>query len=272
MKISYYSLSNNPHNLLINTDGRGEIPARLIEINASYTDDDTDIEFVTLYAVERYGLDITYPEITDAWKRYINEWIWVANRAARDLMSEGKVAPDTGLNDKWWAIDPQLVNEIWSAFYFGDVKKSVERAEWGARITSLSYGTHPTRFYGALLSGAFFTTNVTQLWYMALEQVPSGIFLTCLQEIENSYNQVDLTITITTYTTCNVFRNIGNTWQETRENVIATYRGLLGNLHFDCDWEFDCLVTAYINGAMGAIAYIYGEGDFKKTMGIGIAA
>ena len=122
-------------------------------------DDDTDIEFVTLHAVEKYGLDITYPEITQMWKKHINRKIWVANRTARTLMDKGMIPPETGSkenNKNWFQIDPQLVNEIWSAFYPGMTKKAAERAEWSARITNDDWGTHPTIAYAVMYSAAFF--------------------------------------------------------------------------------------------------------------------
>ena len=50
----------------------------------AFADDDTDIEFVTLHAVEQYGLDLNYVEITKEWKEHINRKIWVANRTARN--------------------------------------------------------------------------------------------------------------------------------------------------------------------------------------------
>jgi ADP-ribosylglycohydrolase len=58
-------------------------------LEGAFSDDDTDIEFVTLHAVEKFGLDISYSEITDMWKKHINRKIWCANRTARNLMSEG---------------------------------------------------------------------------------------------------------------------------------------------------------------------------------------
>merc|ERR1712066_670474 len=36
----------------------------------AHTDDDTDIEFVTLHAVKTHGLGITHLQITEAWKKY----------------------------------------------------------------------------------------------------------------------------------------------------------------------------------------------------------
>jgi hypothetical protein len=77
-------------------DWRGYIPIFMDAVEGAFADDDTDIEFVTLMAVENYGLDLTYPEITEMWKRHINRRIWVANRTARSLMDMGLVAPETG--------------------------------------------------------------------------------------------------------------------------------------------------------------------------------
>ena len=74
-------------------DRRGFIPLMAQTFGGAFSDDDTDIEFVTLHAVEKYGLDITYPEITQMWKTHINDFIWVANREARNLMEQGLVAP-----------------------------------------------------------------------------------------------------------------------------------------------------------------------------------
>jgi hypothetical protein len=41
-------------------------PYLLTAFNGAYSDDDTVIEFVTLHAVERHDLGITYPQIAEA--------------------------------------------------------------------------------------------------------------------------------------------------------------------------------------------------------------
>ena len=196
------------------------------QLRGAYTDDDTDIEFVTLHALERHGLDLSYKQIAGYWKRFVHirvnggDALWFANKVARENMNRGQLPPQTGSQSNnrywiavnttlqllslcttyvsvliilkmalvldeaewsldtswywgyWWTIDPQLVNEIWSAVYPGMIDKAVERAEWGARITSDSWGTHPTRFYAALYSGAFFSSNVDQLYGIAMSKVP----------------------------------------------------------------------------------------------------
>ncbi len=142
-----YTFKDDTAIVINREDWRGFIPIFMDAVEGAFADDDTDIEFVTLHAVEKYGLDITYPEITEMWKRHINRRIWVANRTARTLMSKGLVAPETGRkenNRNWYQIDPQLVNEIWSAFYPCRTEKGGERALWGARITNDDWGKHPT--------------------------------------------------------------------------------------------------------------------------------
>ncbi len=81
--IDRYVTVENRGDLNINDrDLRGYIHAFAQGTEGAFSDDDTDIEFVTLHAVEKYGLDITYEEITEAWKTHINRKIWVANRTA----------------------------------------------------------------------------------------------------------------------------------------------------------------------------------------------
>jgi len=68
------------------------------------TDDDTDIEWIYIVEMQRSKqLLIPYPRLTELWKKHINRKIWVANRAARDLMHLDIQPPLTGsplLNDK----------------------------------------------------------------------------------------------------------------------------------------------------------------------------
>ena len=83
------------------------------------------------------------------------------------------------------------MNELWSAVYPGMIDKAVvERAEWGARITSDSWGTHPTRFYAALYSGAFFSTDVDKLYAIAMSKIPGDSpFRQGLQDIRTWKNE-----------------------------------------------------------------------------------
>lgn len=243
----------DPELKLNRNDRRGHIPIMCGAVKGAFSDDDTDIEFVTLHAVEKYGLDITYPEITGMWKAHINDYIWVANREARDLMDQGLMAPDTGRkenNKHWFQIDPQLVNEIWSAFYPGMTKQAGRRALWGARITNDSWGTHPTIAYGVMISAAFFEKDVQKLVEMAMEAVPNeGPFAEGMRDVVKWHNE---------------HRN----WRDTRKKIHEKYYKYKKGTYTAPVSP----VSSLVNGLTGVMAILYGEGDYMKTVGIATSA
>ncbi len=249
----YFTPQNADGVRLKENDYRGYVFHLFSAFDGAFGDDDTDIEFVTLHAVERHGLGIDYPQITEAWKRHINRRIWVANRTARRLMEEGMVAPDTGRkenNKDWFQIDPQLVNEIWSAFYPGMPGKAAERAEWGARITSDDWGTHPTIAYGVMISEAFFEPDVARLVEMARRRIPEDSpFREGMDDLVGWHRE-------------------HADWRVARKLLHEKYyrykRG---------DYEAPVtIVSSLINGLCGIMALLYGEGDFTRTVGIATSA
>jgi ADP-ribosylglycohydrolase len=249
----YYDAGAPEHLKVHRSEHRGNLPIINAWLEGAVSDDDTDIEFVTLYAVEKYGLDLTYPEITDMWKKHINTKIWVANRRARDLMEEGLVAPETGKkenNEHWFQIDPQLVNEIWSAFYPGMPDKAVERADWGARITNDDWGIHPTLFYAAILSNAFFERDMQKMVEDALTYIPkdSPFYAGAMDVL--------------------VWHKEHKDWRDTRQEI--------HNKYYRCVFRGEALpvsvVSSLNNGLCGMMALLYGEGEFLKTVGIAVSA
>lgn len=247
--------------LRINSDGRGRIPQRLNQLQGAYTDDDTDIEFVTLHALMEHGLGLNYKQIAGYWKSYVHiqvnggDALWFANKVARENMNRGEIPPLTGSqghNRFWWTIDPQLVNELWSAVYPGMVDKAVDRAEWGAKITSDSWGTHPTRFYAALYSAAFFSNDVHRMYDIGMSKVPGDSpYHKALQDVRQWHSESP--------------HDWRQTWYKIR-NAYTYYPSNCGGVPWNCG------VSAMVNGAMGAMAFLYGGGDFKRTVGIAIAA
>ena len=235
-------------------DHRAWVPIMFTYFGGAYSDDDTDIEFVTLHAVEKHGLDINYEQITEAWKAHINRRIWVANRTARDLMEQGMIPPDTGKkenNPNWFQIDPQLVNEIWSAFYPGMVDKAVERAEWGARITNDSWGIHPTLAYAAMISEAYFSDDPMHLVQTAMAHIPEeGPFYEGMVDLLRWYEENP------------------DDWRATRQKLHDKY------YRYEKDgYEAPVsVVSSLINGLCGVLAVLYGEGDFTKSVGIATSA
>jgi ADP-ribosylglycohydrolase len=249
----YYTFRDDPAIRMNRDDHRSYLPVLANMFEGAYSDDDTDIEFVTLHAVEKHGLDLNYAEITDMWKKHINRKIWVANRTARNLMSQGMVAPQTGSkenNPNWFQIDPQLVNEIWSAFYPGMTKQAAERAQWGARITNDDWGTHATVAYAVIYSGAFFERDIEKLVAMAQKALPDeGPFAEGLRDVVQWHQQHP-------------------NWRDTRAKIHAKYyRYEKGSYQAPVS-----VVSSLQNGLCGIMAMLYGQGDFSQTVGIAVSA
>lgn len=249
----YYQFDDDSSLSINRKDLRGFCAVVINWLEGAFSDDDTDIEFVTLHALEKFGLDITYAEMAGMWESHINRKIWCANRTARDLMSRGLLPPATGSkknNENWYQIDPQLENEIWSAIYPGMIKKSAERAEWGARITSDDWGTHPTIAYAVMYSAAFFETDVNKLVNMVLSYLP-----------DNSPFKEGIKDVIT-------WHGMNDDWRITRKLIFDKYY-----YYRKGDYKTPVSdVSSLPNGLFGIMAILYGQGDFMKTAGIAVSA
>ena len=163
------------------------------------------------------------------------------------------VAPDTGKkenNKNWFQIDPQLVNEIWSAFYPGMTQKAAQRAEWGARITNDDWGTHPTIAYAVMYSAAFFEKDTEKLVQMSLDAIPhEGPFYEGMLDVIKWHKQ-------------------NPDWRDTRKLIHEKY------FRYKKDgYEAPVSVVSSLqNGLCSIMAILYGEGDFMKTSGIAVSA
>ena len=249
----YYTYKSDPSIRMNRNDLRAFVPVFASAFEGAFSDDDTDIEFVTLHAVERFGLDITHEEITGMWKKHINRKIWVANRTARTLMDKGLVAPETGKkenNPNWFQIDPQLVNEIWGVFYPGMTQKAAKRSLWGARITNDDWGTHPTIAYGVMYSAAFFEKDVNKLVQMAAKAIPNqGPFAEGIRDVISWHKQFP-------------------DWRTTRRKIHEKYYA-----YKKSGYEAPVSVVSSLqNGLCGIMAILYGGGDFMRTAGIAVSA
>ena len=221
-------------------------------LGGAWSDDDTDIEFVTLHAVEAYGMDLTYEEMTVMWKQHVNRYIWAGARKARDLMEEGILPPQTGsreLNDFWWGISSQLMTEIWGAFYPGMTDKAAERAEWNAKVMSDDWGTHPDIMYASMYSAAFFENDVEKLVALGVAKLPKGSpFRKGVEEVQAWHKE-------------------HADWRVTRQLINDKYYEQVDG--FDIPLK---LLGSTINGLVGVMSILYGEGDFMQTVSIATTA
>ena len=219
----------------------------LAKYDGAFSDDDTDIEYMYLTRMEKHGIEPDYGQLADAWKTHVKERVWAANRAALTLMHAGHYPPVTGnkhFNVKWSQIDPQLVNEIWAVTAPGMINYAVDKSEFAARITNDSFGIEPTLHYAAMYSSAFFVKDIEQLIEIGLSALPANSrFARIVEHVKELH------------------RTYPNNWQQARSIVKERYYDAIDYNPYA--WK---PIDANLNGALGIMALLYGEGDFQKTL------
>ncbi len=225
--------------------GYGPMEKHLREVNGAFSDDDTDIEYMDLAAMEEHGVEPSYAQIGARWKRHIQHKIWVANRAALAALRMGFDPPVTGIahvNPHWFQIDPQLVNEIWAITAPGMVRYAAAKSDWGARVTNSDWGVEPTVHYGAMYAAAFFESDVNKLIDIGTGALPPG----------NRFGK-------TAERMKELYRAYPNDWKKARAEMAREF-------YHEEPAPTRTIWNANLNGACGILALLYGQGDFQKTL------
>lgn len=223
---------------------------KLKKYNGAFSDDDTDVEYIYLTLMEKFGIEPTYAQMRDGWMYHIRDRVWLANRAALGLMHHGYTPPFTGskdLNPHWYQIDPQLINEIWAYTAPGMPKYAVEKSDWAARITSDSWAVAPTALYGAMYSEAFFENDIEKLIRKGLKYLPA-----------NDRYAIGVNKCL------ELFKKYPNDWVKVRQIIADEY-------YVNEDPMTKTIWNADLNGLMGILSMLYGHGDFQRTLDLGCA-
>jgi len=222
----------------------------LKETNGVFSDDDTDIEYMYLLAMEEFGPEPTLAQLAGRWKYHVRDRVWLANRAALAAMHYGYTPPVTGkreYNPHWFQIDPQLINEIWSVTAPGMIGYAAEKSGWAALVMDDSWGIEPTIFYGAMFSAAFFESDIRNLIEIGAESLPpNSRFARTVADMKALH------------------RRYPDDWRQARQEMAQKY-------YHDEPLESKTIWNANLNGAAGVLAMLYGEGDFQKTLDLSCA-
>lgn len=223
---------------------------KLERYDGAFSDDDTDVEYMYLIQMEKYGVSPTYENLREAWMYHIRDRVWLANRAAVGLMHFGFTPPYTGskdLNPHWYQIDPQLINEIWAYTAPGMVRYAAQKSDWVARITSDDWGTEPTIHYGAMYAAAFFEKDINKLINIGLSQLPpNGRYAQTVRKMQALYKKYP------------------NDWKKAWHEMANEY-------YVNEPEMTKTIWNANLNGACGILAMLYGKGDFQKTLDLSCA-
>ena len=234
-------------------------------------DDDTDIEYLYQHLLYTNQTSVlTGEQIRDGWLKHIRteeeNYLWVSNQAALDLMAAGILPPETSHPDKnphYEMIDAQLTTEIFGLFAPGRPDIALKMADLPIRTTAREEAAWIAEFYVIMYSLASrveadmnMKERVFRMAGEAREHLPDDSYPAAMFDfVKGEYEA-------------------GKSWEAARDNVYQRYqveqmdgyditsRGLYCNGCF----------AAGINFAASIVSLLYGEGDVKETIKIGVLA
>jgi hypothetical protein len=223
---------------------------KLKKYDGAFSDDDTDVEYMYLLQMMKFGVEPSYTQLREAWMYHIRDRVWLANRGALGLMHFGYTPPFTGsktLNPHWYQIDPQLINEIWAVTAPGMINYAASKSDWAARITSDDWGVEPTIFYGAMYSAAYFEKDINKLIEIGIKALPAnGRFTATAKDMIALHAKYP------------------NDWKAARKDMAQKY-------YIDEPDMTKTIWNANLNGACAVLAMLYGGGDFQHTLDLSCA-
>ncbi|MFK8055656.1 MAG: ADP-ribosylglycohydrolase family protein [Saprospiraceae bacterium] len=231
-------------------------------------DDDTDVEYMYQHLMAVHAVSILTPkQIADGWLEHIKaeeeNYLWVSNQQAFDLMREGMLPPATGdpkNNEHYQMIDAQLTTEIFGLFAPGSVDVALEIAELPIQTTARYEAEQISNFYVVMYSLA---SSVDQnlpmkqriMWMAqnAKEVLPEGEYPASMYEYVAGLH------------------NGGHTWEQARDSVYQRYQVEQKDGYDMTTQEVYCngCFAAGINFAASLVSLFYGEGDIIETIKIG---
>ena len=218
--------------------------------NGVFSDDDTDIEYMYLLAMEKHGPEPTLAQLAAMWKYHVRNRVWLANRAAVAAINYGFTPPLTGakdLNPHWFQIDPQLINEIWAVTAPGMIRYAAAKSGWAALIMDDDWGIEPTVYYGAMYAAAFFEPDVHKLIDIGVAALPAGSrFAQTVDDMKA------------------LFQRYPDDWKAARREMAEKY-------YYSEPLESKTIWNANLNAAAGVLAQLYGGGNFQKTLDLSCA-
>ncbi|MDQ5978728.1 MAG: hypothetical protein QG602_1702 [Verrucomicrobiota bacterium] len=234
-------------------------------------DDDTDIEYIYQSLLhENKTTRLTGAQIRDGWLKHIRveeeNYLWVSNQKAFDLMRTGMAPPATGdpaNNPEFEMIDAQLTTEIFGLYAPTRPDVAVEIARLPIQTTARRDAQWIAEFYvrmHALAPAADPKLPVGErLRWMADEarkNIPTGSYAAAMYDFVKARHRA------------------GVPWEQARDEVYQRYQVEQAN-GYDITArkkEADGGFAAGINFASSIVSLLYGQGDIVETIKIGTLA
>ena len=223
--------------------------------------DDLDLQLIWLVALEENGIDIDARLLADYWMLYITPH-WSEYGMCKVNMRMGLVPPLCGIHENSYkdSCGAFIRSEIWACIAPGMPETAVRYAIEDAIVDhGDGEGTYAEVFCAAVQSAAFTETDPAVLIDLGLSFLP---------------RECGVAKAVRRAVACHAD---GLTWQEARECILAEYRGHYCEYAGISQEERD---KGYADGPMGwdapsniaiiIIGWLYGEGDFGRSLCIAV--
>jgi hypothetical protein len=225
-------------------------------------DDDTDVEYVALHLLDTLEAShLTGAELAAGWLVHMDDdFLWVSNQRALDLMRRGVVPPETSLptaNRDRLAIDAQLTTEFFGALAPGMAREALLMSDTPIATTARSHAAHAAQTFMLLYC---FAGQVDR------DLAPAERNLRLIAQARAYVPDSSKAADIIDFVVADYLANPDvNDWERTRDLVYDRYQ-----LNDEANgFRYRHFFESSVNFATGLIALLYGEGDFLRTVQIG---
>jgi hypothetical protein len=206
-------------------------------------------------------------EIRDGWLKHIKSeeenFLWVSNQKAFDLMNEGVLPPETGNpknNEHFEMIDAQLTTEIFGLFSPTRPDVALKIAHLPIQTTAREEAEYISKFYVTMHALASITDsnkNRSQQIYWMSSQARN-----ILPDSSYAAHMFDYTRKL---------YESGIPWEQTRDSIYYRYQVNQEDGYDITSKNLYCngCFAAGINFASSLVSLFYGEGNLKETIKIG---
>ena len=244
-------------------------------------DDDTDIEYIYQAALHTHQTSLLSPEhIRAAWIAHIydeNEptpygpdedrfqnYLWVSNQRAHELMLTGIMPPETSdpeNNPYWEMIDAQLTTEIFGLYAPGRPDIALQMAHLPIRTSARGEAALAAEFYVILhaLAPAApadrpINENLQSMASTARAHLPDGSYTAAMYDFVRAQYEA------------------GVPWETARDRLYERYQVQQADGYDISSRDLYCngCFASGINFGASLISLFYGEGDIKETIKIAV--